>query len=361
MKVDIKKLLLIILLLSTIVLAGGAIFIGYRLSRSPQVEPSDASALVCNQWSGVQCWYDNPTNVCNPPEGGDDVFRHMQGRRICTGSQAGQFGECTFYDACAPFVREGDPCNGTYRGKNVAGGDVRDDRIRRLSTGEGQNFIGCEGVVDAQNNVLGSSGRNCFCDTSPVTDPSLPYSANFPVFNTGVVRCNDDMNMDSCGANVVIITPTSTPTVTPTATNSPTPTITTTATITPTASPTVTMTPTISPTGTVITPTPTNSSTPTPTLTVTTTPSLTVTPTRIVIITPSLPQTAIFNDNSDKIIVGVIFLLFGICMIFLGTDRYFARILKNFSSSINKEYFDSSHKKKKQNDEFVKNIKKEDQ
>ncbi|MFQ5493426.1 MAG: hypothetical protein ACE5DX_04675 [Candidatus Dojkabacteria bacterium] len=268
-----RRTLILALFVLTVVIGGVAVYVGIQLSQRPTTPQPVIAACVTGT---VQCRTDNP-GICpnTNPSDGNPVIAAMVGQ-LCGGGGAPSstdWGNCTYFDACAPHVNEtaanpAQVCTANYL-------DVS-SQIIRVSSGEPANgsFIGCEANPSGVH-----TGRNCFCSENV---------AERSTFSGGDITCVVDAGDDSCAARVAAAaSPTPTPSVTdsptPTVTPSPTPIITVSITLTPTPSPTVTtsVTPTPTPTTTttiVATPTPTPTLAPTATLTPTVTPipSLTV-------------------------------------------------------------------------------------
>lgn len=159
------------------------------------------------------------------------------------------------------------------------------------------------------------------------------YYCNRGVSNPNNPNKHGQCQIKRCPEGYEIVLPcgcvrsSTTPSVTPTATPTNTPTNTPSETPTATPSETPTNTPTITITGTItitITETPTN--TPTITLTQSVTPSITdnVTP------TPSkLPPTAIISDETDRVIAGIIFITIGLYFYFSGNYLTLGNVVWN--------------------------------
>ena len=185
----------------------------------------------------------------------------MVGVEICGNTDQGK---CGVFEACAPKVKQGDSCTATYS-------DIS-DKVRRLSSifeSKG-SFVGC----DANNQI-----NNCFCGESVDEGKG---------FTTGTVICSEDEKLNgfygACGARSFAGEGPS-PTVTPSDS----------VTVTPTVSVSITLTPTLSETPTVVVTTPIETVAPT-----------TVTP------TVTLVDTAIIDDSTDRLLLALILIFFGI-------------------------------------------------
>lgn len=248
-----------------------------------------------------------------------NISSYGSGRRLqCNGENASYL-ECEIYDACAPLVDKGASCsNGNYA-------YPAEEEISQFSNGEPDRgeFVGCEVLRDEDDLVIGSTGKNCFCDES------------------GQVECYDDRNNDSCGLTAVTVTPrpSSTPSPTPSPTSSEvTPTeIVPSSTVEP--SPTNLPSATAEPTNTIA-PTVTTVATSTPTFTTTPNPSVLTTPTNATIVvdttTPAptvLPATAIESSRPlQKILTGLAIISGGLTLFVAGFHNSYRKIFKLFRS-----------------------------
>ena len=321
-----KGLLTVILLVVTVGLAGGAIYIGSYLSKqqttpnninagSPSGAAACADAGMSNNGWGVVC---DQVSECS----------------------AGQVYGCTvgcepssYYDACLGTANEGAYCDEATSYKKFNPGDY---------------FMGCGGDTGRENcyctQLTHSYKVSCYSQpTSCVgriyvsqitdTDTPIPTETSIPTNTPTTVPTNTPIPTNT-------LVPSNTPTVTPTGTVpfTHTPTITPTRTTPFTRTPTAT--PTNTPTGTVpFTHTPTN--TPTGTVPFTNTP--TITPTGTVIVTPSLPHTAIISDKYDMMIFGALLFASGVIIFALGYNEKVGIFFYNLvgrKSFTNKRYFE---------------------
>lgn len=172
------------------------------------------------------------------------------------------------------------------------------------------------------------------------------------LFERPAVTSTYDNFLLSCTENVTLTptaTSTPTPTITATPTLTPTTIITTTVpstTITPTVTTivTVTTTPTMTPTTVINTPTPTTiigSVTPTNTRVPTPTFNGTVVP------TTGLPDTALIDDNTDRIVFAAILITIGLAFYYYGINTQVLNIFWNFRSGLDpKKKFEKKLEKK---------------
>ena len=240
-----------------LVLGGAAVFIAVRLNSQTTIIPEEAKAY---SFTNYPC-----SGACN------------SGR------------ECNSYGDPSPGTMWSCwPTNGTYRCAESA-----------INEG-GDQCWGCPG------NMAPCGCDEAACNTACLA--KIPASGGSATHTMLCAGCQQKFTC-SCSTTItntptVTITTNITNTLTPTGSGTATPTITTTLTVTTTITTTITKT---------ITPTLTNTSTPTNTPTNTPT----ITPTEIV---TTIPETALINDEVDRILIGIGLVVLGI--IFYANNLY---------------------------------------
>lgn len=290
-----RRIIIYVLILITVIAIVVALVLANRLSPGPSTTPTPTPSVSvttsptptpedqasCSEKSqtvtSIKCRRDDST-VCPNTVFADSVQNAMVGVEICGNTDQGR---CAVFESCAPKVKQGDSCTANYS-------DIS-DKVRRLSSifeSKG-SFVGC----DANNQI-----NNCFCGESVDEGKG---------FTTGTVTCSEDEKLNgfygACGARSFAGEGPS-PTVTPSGS----------VTVTPTVSATTTVSPTLSETPTVVVTTPVE----------TTTAPTTVTP------TVTLVDTAIIDDSTDRLLLALILIFFGIIIYVLDIHKRFEKLIK---------------------------------
>lgn len=329
-----KGRLTIMVLVLTVVLAGGAVYIGSYLNQQ-QTSPNNVSAAAtCPSGDfnitvgGVLYCYKSSY----PSGSGCSVSASSSSVCLTVTRTSGDY----FYKHwCSADVKTTSYPNGC----NCPGGSYCLSGSHSRTSGTDCVGSSCNPEV-AQNNTatMCLSLNTSDCDFQQV---DYQHSSTTCYLSGGIY---DSSTCHAQPSNTPINTPTNiptdTPTPIPTQTFTPTPTPTgtllpsntPTSTSMPTSTPTRTPTPTLTPTGTLL-----PSHTPTPTLTPSTTPTgtllpsntPTITPTGTQTITPSLPHTALTPDQGDQIIAGVTLILIGLMVYSFGFNEKLGKFFWN--------------------------------
>ena len=291
-----KKVALVMFVVLTLLITGGAIFIGIKLSQTPSTAPEDTNAQV-----PVGC------------------FESAEGYCACeTSSSTPSLSNC-----CSAPQSSGDSCSNK---ENTNSCKFNTELIKFGTTDIGK-MARCNYTANKDTGIEWVDGSDFKCDCAAYIPQEYRDMATGVITNFKAVACIGNERLVSyfatCSVNeypyscsiCVPLAATDTPTATPT--NTPGATIGTPS-ASPSASPTVspTFTITVSPSTGRVTATPTNTNTPTVTATRTMTPSATrsVVVTSTTPTTSTIPATALISDEVDVIILGFAFVFFGVAL-----------------------------------------------
>jgi len=293
--------LIIVLLIFTICLGAGAVYIGLYLEQTPTTAPVESKAATYDQETKIDYTFNGGNGTCTLQRMNDSLCLAYTGsynqfaKHWCQGDWSSNSGGCS-----CPYNGYGSGAGQCATTHSPSPGFSSPGEAPACLDGQ-FGIQGCNPEIYFTHSVYHPNNYanvvcldKTWCQFQQID--LLVSGSGYTCFLSGYMG-----DTDVCNA---------TPTPTPTNTYTPTPTMTITYTPTPTMTITYTPTPTMTITYTP-TPTITITYTPTPTMTITYTPTLT--PSITVTVSPSkLPPTALVTDEIDQVIIGIFLIFLGV-------------------------------------------------